>query len=134
MSPLRPAVIVHGLAHARAATAAAGARGVLILSAPGAGSYAGAGWFAALARQAGAAHAVLDCGPDGGAVLAAFRAGLRAAVFTGDAAMATRLDKVAAEAGGTVLRAAPPALDLAGWRPTPWWQARLAAHLAGTGG
>jgi hypothetical protein len=125
-------VIVHGLTPARAAVAVRA--DVLLLSAPGAGAYAGAGWFAALVRQAGAARAALDCGPDAGAVLAAFRAGLQCAVFTGDAAMARRLATVAEEAGATLLRAAPPALDLVGWRPTPWWRARLAAHLAGAGG
>jgi hypothetical protein len=127
-----PAVIVHALVHARAATAVR--PDVLLLSAPGAGIYAGAGWFAALVRAADGRACVLDCGDDAGAVLAAFRAGIPAAVFTGPAAMADRLAAVAQDCGARVLAAPPPALDLAGYCPTPWWQARLAAHLSGAGG
>jgi hypothetical protein len=127
-----PAVIVHGLVHARLAVA--GRSDVLLLSAPGAGVYAGAGWFAALVQASGARHAVLDCGEDAGAVLAAFRTGLRTVVFTGASSMRGRLQAVATALGATLLAEPPPALDLAEWRPTPWWQARLAAHLAGPGG
>jgi len=132
-----PAVIVHGLAAAIAAVRAADqARGVVLLSAPGAGLYAGAGWFAALARQAAAVRpelpvlAVLDCADAPGAVLAGLRAGLPAIVFTGDAAMAGTLSGIAAEYRATLLREAPKALDLAGFRPDePYWQFRIRCWL-----
>jgi hypothetical protein len=133
-----PAVIVHGLDGALAAVRAADpARGLVLLSAPGAGLYAGAGWFAALARKATAARpglgvlAVLDCADAPGAALAALRAGLPAIVFTGTDAMAATLAGIAETRAARVLRAAPPALDLAVLRAgDPRWQRRLAAWLA----
>ena len=133
-----PAVIVHGLAAAIAALRAAEpGRGIVLLSAPAAGLYAGAGWFAALAREAAASRpgipllAVLDCADAAGAALASFRAGLRAIVFTGDAGMEATLSAIAAQCQATLLRRAPPALDLAGFRMAdPRWQRRLADWLA----
>lgn len=133
-----PAVIVHGLAAARAAVAAADpARGLVLCSAPGAGIYAGAGWFAALARAAALGHpglvvdAVLDCADAPGAVLAGLRAGLRAIVFTGAGADFATLAAIATETGALLLARTPPALDLAGFRPgDARWQALLARHLA----
>ena len=78
------AVVVHGLADARAALAAAAETGaaVVIESAPGAGAFAGAAWFGEVVRLARAerpevdASSVLDCGDQAGAALGAIRAGL----------------------------------------------------------
>src|SRR5438034_5530001 len=73
-----PVIIVHSLAHAVAALGAAAETGhpVVIASAPDAGIYAGAGWFAAVLRAAREAvpaaecDALLDCGDDAGAAMA----------------------------------------------------------------
>ena len=86
-----PVIIVHSLAHAVAALSAAAEAGrpILLLSAPDAGIYAGSGWFREVIRAAGDAvptarfSALLDCGGDAGAVMAAIRAGLEAILFTG---------------------------------------------------
>src|SRR5271163_1144478 len=79
-----PVFVVHSLTQAVAALeAAAGAeREIILLSAPDAGIYAGAGWFKALidaARMAVPAarfSAMLDCGDDAGATQGALRAGV----------------------------------------------------------
>jgi hypothetical protein len=104
--------IIHGWADAQAALAAAG-RNLTLVSAPGAGGYAGAAWFAALAAQGEAAFPhvaqrwVLDCADAPGHVLAALRAGVRAIVFTGAAELRERLAGVAAACGAALLEAAP---------------------------
>jgi len=118
-----PALTVHGADEARAvAEAAAGlapGRGALLVSAPGAGWYGGAGWFLALARAAAAAvpearlAVLLDCGALPGAVLDGLRAGAPALVFTGPAPAAGRLAALAAARGAVLLAAAPSALDCA---------------------
>lgn len=127
------AVIVHGFEDARAALAAAGAgRVVTLLSAPGAAGYAGIGWWRTLvaaAREAApdvAAEDVLDCGDLAGIAAEALRAGCQAIVFTGNPAQAGRLAALAGLSGARLLRAAPPALDLA----LPGARRRLAAWLA----
>jgi hypothetical protein len=137
-----PAVIVHGLAAAAAAVRAADPRrGLVLLSAPGAGAHAGAGWFLALCRQAAATRpqlrvqTVLDCAGSPGAVLAALRVGVPTVVFTGDPAIARRLEQIAAGCGARLLRVAPRALDLAGFRPgDARWAQRLERWLAGGAG
>jgi hypothetical protein len=84
---LPPAIIVHSLAHARAALAPG--RPVTLLSAPGAALYAGCLWWAELLRAADATGpSLLDCA---------------------DATVAA----IAAAQGAVLLAAAPPALDLA---------------------
>jgi hypothetical protein len=101
--PAAPVIIVHSLGHAVAAlTAAAKAgRAVVLASAPGAGSYVGPGWFGAMvdaAREAVPdAHfsALLDCGDDVGAALAAIRSEIEGVVFTGRADVARRLADIA---------------------------------------
>lgn len=116
------AVIVHDLAQARAAVAAAAALGapVLLLSPPGAAAYLGAGYFKAMAQAARAGHpgarvvAVLDCGEAPGHALAALRAGVDAVCFRGAAETAARLADVAAQSGAGFHRKPPKALDLAG--------------------
>jgi hypothetical protein len=117
MAPMERAVIIHGWPDAQAALAAAPlshAGGPLTLvSAPGAGGYAGAAWFAALARQGEAAFPhvaqrwVLDCADAAGHVLAALRAGVRAVVFTGAPDLRARLASVAAACGAELLDARP---------------------------
>jgi len=106
--------IIHGWADAQAALA--GARASLtLLSAPGAGGYAGAAWFAALAAEGKAAFPhvvqrwVLDCGDAPGHVLAALRAGVRAMVFTGTAELRARLASAAAACDAELLESAPEA-------------------------
>ncbi len=108
------AVIIHGWAEAHAALAAA--RGPLTLvSAPGAGSYAGAAWFVRLAALGEAAFPqvaqrwVLDCADAPGHALAAMRAGVRSIVFTGAPDMRERLARAAAARGAALLDAAPEA-------------------------
>lgn len=114
-----PAVVVHGAGQAEAALTAADARGVLLLSAPGAGSFAGAAWFVALVRTAAARHpavrhqAALDCADAAGTALAALRDGARIIVLDGACPAFPAVAAAAEEAGATLLPARPPALDLA---------------------
>jgi len=113
-------IIVHSLEQARAAVAAAASLGVpvTLVSAPGAGAYAGPAWFKALVDAAAAAHpeiavtAVIDCGEEPGTVLAALRAGFRYVVFTGPDAARSALADLAAARGAVLERGEAPALDL----------------------
>ncbi|HZU91763.1 MAG TPA: hypothetical protein VE993_21100 [Stellaceae bacterium] len=89
------------------------------MSAPEAGVYAGPGWWRALVAAARAAapaaefSAVLDCGDEPGAALAAIRAGVEAVVFTGPADLARRLADLARQSGVRFATARPAAaLDL----------------------
>ena len=116
-----PVIIVHSLAHAVAALSAAAERGraIVIASAPGAGIYAGPGWFGALleaAREAvprAQATALLDCGDDAGAAQAAIRGGIEGIVFTGRPDVAARLADIAGQRDALLLTTRPaPALDL----------------------
>jgi hypothetical protein len=116
-----PAIVVHSLAHAVAALEASAAAGrpVILLSAPEAGLYAGAGWFRALIETASAtvpaAHftAWLDCGDDAGAALAALRAGIEGVIFASPAETAGRLADIAGQCGAVLVPERPvPALDL----------------------
>jgi acyl-CoA reductase-like NAD-dependent aldehyde dehydrogenase len=78
---------------------------VVLASAPDAGGYAGPGWFKALvaaAREAvpaAACAALLDCGDNVGAALAAIRAEVEGIIFTGRADVARRLADVARQHG-----------------------------------
>lgn len=122
---MRP-IVIHGLDHARAALDAAAALGVPVTlqSAPGAGAYAGVGWFERLIATAQAAHpdakisAILDCGDAPGAVLEAVRwlkePGRRKVrlCFTGDEAAAARLKEIAGAAGVELVRESAAELDL----------------------
>jgi hypothetical protein len=114
-----PAVTVHGLAGAKAALAAAGPRGVLLLSAPGAGGFAGAAWFLGVVAQAagarpGVAHcAALDCADAPGTALAALRAGVRLVVLDGACPAFAAVRAAAAEVDAQLLPARPLSLDLA---------------------
>ncbi|MDN3564001.1 hypothetical protein ACFQY5_01645 [Paeniroseomonas aquatica] len=123
---LAPAVVVHGLAEARAALALAGPAGVVLLSAPGAAGSLGPGWFQAIVAAARAAHpavpcrAVLDCADAPGHALAAFRAGIATVVLDPACPAFAAVAGAAAACGARVWPARPPALDLgplgvAGW-------------------
>src|ERR1700691_2415737 len=98
-------IIVHSLAQAEAAVAAAASLGlpVTLMSAPGAGAYAGVSWWQALVAQAAASRpdttvaSVLDCAEEAGTVLAAIRMGLRHLRFTGPADRRERLAALAAQ-------------------------------------
>jgi hypothetical protein len=116
-----PAIVVHSLGHAVAALRAASAdrRRILLLSAPDAGGYAGAGWFRALVDAAHEAvpearfSAFLDCGDAIGPALAALRAGIKDVVFTGRPDVARRLANIASQQGARVATARPAnVLDL----------------------
>jgi hypothetical protein len=113
---LPPAVTVHGLAGARAALAAAGPRGVLLLSAPGAGAFAGAAWFlgmVAAATRADVQHqAAIDCADAAGSALAALRAGARLVVLHGDCPSFIEVAAAAAACGARLLPERPASLDL----------------------
>lgn len=114
--------MVHSIDDALAALAAAAATGVRVrlVSAPGAGVYGGAAWFAQLLAQAGAAFpgaefdAVLDCGDRPGAALAALRQGVRLIRFTGPKRARERIEALAKRHGAELIAGALPALDLAG--------------------
>ena len=132
-----PAVTVHAAGQAIAAVAAAGPRGVMLLSAPGAAGFAGPAWFLALAAQAAArfpgtpVEAALDCADAPGTALAAIRAGARRVVLDGACPAFAAVAAAAAEAGARLMPERPPSLDLgridAG---RPAGAARLAAWLA----
>lgn len=116
------AIIVHSLAHARAALRAASAHGVpvTLFSGPGAAGYAGPEWFRELIAAATAEHpdtqvtAVLDCGAAPGHALAALRAGLKAIRIEADPAVRRRIAELAADYGARVAPAVgDDALDLA---------------------
>jgi hypothetical protein len=139
-----PVVIVHGHGHAVAALKAAAAAGqpVVLASAPGAGGYAGAGWFRALAEAAGAAvpearfSVLLDCDAEAGPALAALRAGIGGVVFTGRSDVARRLAAIARLRGARLVTARPAdALDLGSdfFAAETRLVARCAAFLARTG-
>ncbi|MDD9875890.1 MAG: hypothetical protein OXR84_00440 [Magnetovibrio sp.] len=131
-----PTVIVHDLAHADAALAAADAAGValVIRSAPGAAAVLGPGVFNAIAEEARQRHpsarvtAVLDCGDEAGAALAAIRRGCERIAVDLPAAVRAKIDDLAAQAGvATEGPQAARALDLAG-RDDP--RAAVAAFLS----
>ena len=119
VEPLPPAIVVHGLAHAEAALAAAAELGVAVtlISAEGAAGYAGPTWFRMVVEEARAAHpeaqvtAVLDCGDLAGYALAALRDGAQIIRFSGDTA--DKIADIAAQYDARVIAARPEALDLA---------------------
>ncbi len=130
-------IVVHSFAHARAALAAARAlkAPVTLVSAEGAGGYAGPLWFKSLIEAARAdfpdvdADAVLDCGGEAGTTLAALRHGLKRVRFTGKDAALTPLREIAHELGAEIETGpAPEALDLLS-EPDP--EAAARAYLAG---
>jgi hypothetical protein len=113
-----PVIIVHSLAQAVAAlsVAAEAGRAIVLVSSPDAGVYAGPAWFREVMQAAREVvpdarfTAILDCGEDAGAAMAAIRAGGAAIVFTGGADVAARLADIAAQAGAQLLREQPAAI------------------------
>jgi hypothetical protein len=77
----------------------------VLVSSPEAGGYAGPSWFVALiaaAREAvpdARCCALLDCGDNIGAALAAIRAGVEGVLFTGRSDVAVRLADIARQHG-----------------------------------
>ena len=111
-----PQVVVHDLAQARGALAAAAACGMRIelRSAPDAASYAGVGYLQALGELAGQ-ELLIDCSDDPGLVMAALRTGCRRLAFTGAAETARRLGEMAEQVGASLVHETsfPAALVLA---------------------
>lgn len=121
-TPGAPVFVIRSLDHALAAARAAADanRPILLLSAPDAGVFAGPGWWSALVEAVHEAvpqalfTAVLDCGDDAGAAMAAIRSGVEALVFTGRADAAERLAEIAGATGVQALQQRPaPEIDLA---------------------
>ena len=129
---LARAVVIHGLADARAALRPG--RPVTLLSGVGAASYAGCGWWRALiaralAESGHAAADVLDCADAPGRAVEALRAGCRHLVLDGGVPAFADVAGRAATLGAVVLPSRPAALDLAGRGAAR----RLDAWLAGEG-
>ena len=121
-------IIVHGIAHARAAAAAATTLDVAlrIRSAPGAAAYGGAGWFLEIIEIVRAEYpnarieASLDCADAPGYAMAALRRGAEMIRFRGTKSAGEKVAQLA-NAHGAVLdksRAAP--LDLSGIGDPEW--------------
>ena len=129
---LYPAVIVHGLADARAALAIG--KPLTLLSAPGAAGFAGCLWWRELvtAARAGAPAIevldILDCADASGLAMAAIRSGVCRLVLWPDAPGHPAVAAIAERQGGFVLTRAPSALDMA--QPTA--NRRLPGWLHGT--
>jgi hypothetical protein len=94
-------------------------RPVTLLSAEGAGAYAGVGWWQAMVRLARAAFPatagddILDCGFAPGRALEALRMHQKLLVLRADPRVWADISERAAAQGGLLLAEAPPALDLA---------------------
>jgi hypothetical protein len=107
---------VHGLPDARRALAAGLPLG--LLSAPGAASYAGCGWWLELTRQARAqfpglaAADWLDCGDAPGRATAALRIGCRGLILAPSPAFAA-VAAIAEGVGARLLTERPESLDMA---------------------
>ncbi len=111
---LPPAVVIHGLPAAQAALAPG--LPVTLLSAPGAGLYAGAGWWRALIAAAGAPPGtpdILDCADAAGRALEALRAGQTLLILTIAPPLWHDIAERARRQGATVFDRRPAALDLA---------------------
>ena len=113
---LPPAVVIHGLPHARLALRPG--RPVTLLSAPGAASYAGVAWWRAViaAAQAECPESdptdVLDCADAPGRALEALSLGCRIIVLRPGPAFADIAGRAFAQ-GTVLLPEVPTALDLA---------------------
>ena len=135
-----PAVVVHGLPHVRLALRRQ--RPVCLLSAPGAGRFAGVAWWRAMldaAHDERAAPApgtfaaticdILDCDDAPGAAMAALRHGQMRLILDPRCPAFAAVAAVAGTLGAIVLPSRPAALDLA----APNAERALAAWLDGTG-
>ncbi|HEX4369471.1 MAG TPA: hypothetical protein VH023_21730 [Rhodopila sp.] len=114
---VHPAVIVHGVADAKAALAPG--LPVTLLSAPGAALFAGCLWWreiVAAARSAcpeTEATDILDCADASGMAMGALRSGVCRLVLWPDAPGWDKVVAIAARQNGFVMPQAPAALDLA---------------------
>ncbi|MBO0736653.1 MAG: hypothetical protein J2P48_08800 [Alphaproteobacteria bacterium] len=98
-----PVIVIHSREQATAALTAAAQTGRRIVLASGsdAGGHVGPGWFRELVAAARDAvpqarfSALLDCGDDVGAALAAIRSHVDGIIFTGRADVAGRLEEIA---------------------------------------
>jgi hypothetical protein len=114
---IHPAVIVHGLADARAALAVGAP--VTLLSAPGAALFAGCLWWREVVAAARAEYPdavatdILDCADASGMAMAALRSGLCRLILWPGASGWRAVAAIAERDGGFVLARAPEALDLA---------------------
>src|ERR1700712_2962838 len=128
-----PAVIVHGLADARAVLAVGAP--VTLLSAPGAAGFAGCLWWRELVAAARAAHPgaqmadVLDCADASGMAMSALRSRVCRLVLWPSAPGWAAVAAIAEREGGFVLAQAPRALDMAERKAGR----RLRDWLAGSG-
>ena len=124
---LPPAVVIHGLAHARLALRTGCP--VTLLSAPGAPAYAGCAWWRAVIAAARAEFPtldppdVLDCADAPGRALEALSLGCSIVVLRPGPAFADIAARAMAQ-GASVLAEPPPSLDLgdrnAAWRLEAW--------------
>lgn len=123
MAAMPPRIVIHSLAHARAALAAAAECGkaVTLASASGAAAYLGAAVFREMVAEAARAFpgvavtAVLDCGEDAGLALNALRHGLKAIRLQAGPEATAAVADIAAQLGAELeFGEAPPALDLLG--------------------
>jgi hypothetical protein len=111
-----PAVVIHGIADARAALSFGVP--VTLLSAPGAALFAGCGWWCALVGQVRAEFVgaaiddILDCADASGLALGALRIGQRTIVLDPTAPGRHSVVAIAVSLGGAVLTGRPQALDL----------------------
>lgn len=112
-----PAVIVHGLADARAVLSVG--RAVTLLSAEGAALYAGSGWWRTLIARATSAYPnvpcdnILDCADASGLALGALRIGQRCLILHPSAPGWAQVVATAASLHCLVLSERPAALDMA---------------------
>ncbi|MBL8704763.1 MAG: hypothetical protein JNM30_07970 [Rhodospirillales bacterium] len=115
------AIVVHSLAQAQAALAAAASLGapLTLLSGPGAASYAGPAWFLEIVRQAQAPHpdvpvtAVLDCADQPGRALAALRLGATHLRLAGHRRARAGIEAIAKVQGAVIDKTRYDTLDLA---------------------
>jgi hypothetical protein len=115
-SDRHPAVVIHGLADARAALIVGVP--VTLLSAPGAALFAGCAWWLALVARARAEFAdaaiddILDCADASGLAVGALRIGQRALVLNPAASGWESVVAIAASLGAEVLADRPEAIDM----------------------
>src|ERR1700733_3296021 len=113
---IHPAVIVHGLADAKAALTLG--LPVTLLSAPGAAIFAGCVWWREMVAAARAAFpgtgamAILDWVDASGMAMGSLRSGICRLVLWPEAPGWASVVAIAERQGGFVLRSAPAALDL----------------------
>ena len=110
---LSPAVIIHGLGMARAALEPG--LPLTFLSAPGAGVYAGVGWWREVIEAAAAPAGtcdILDCGDAPGRALEALRRGQKHLLLQAEPAIWEDVADRAEQVGATLLARCPDALDL----------------------